>query len=144
MNSIEIFDPAMCCSTGVCGTQVDQALVDFSADVDWARRNGGRIERYNLAQQPMAFAEHHAVKSFLETTGAEGLPLVLVNGEAVLSGRYPGRDELAGWLGIAATAPIFTEQVAELVAIGAAANCESSTPGTQADSCCAVSACDCR
>ncbi len=56
MKSIQVFDPALCCSSGVCGVDVDQALVSFTADVDWARQHGAQIERFNLAQQPMAFA----------------------------------------------------------------------------------------
>ena len=74
MAKIEIFDPALCCSTGVCGTEVDQALVSFSADVDWLKRVGGQIERFNLAQQPMAFVENAAAKAFLERSGADALP----------------------------------------------------------------------
>ena len=31
MKTLTVFDPAMCCSTGVCGSDVDQVLVDFSA-----------------------------------------------------------------------------------------------------------------
>jgi AhpD family alkylhydroperoxidase len=126
MGKLQVFDPALCCSTGVCGTEVDQALVDFSADVDWLKRSGGHIERFNLAQQPMAFVENVIVKNFLGSSGQEGLPLILLNGEIALSGRYPSRDELAEWLGITATPSLFTSQVAELVAIGAAiaANCE--------------------
>ena len=38
MKTIQVFDPALCCSTGVCGVDVDQALVNFSADVDWAKQ----------------------------------------------------------------------------------------------------------
>lgn len=102
MKTIQVFDPALCCSTGVCGVDVDQALVSFSADVEWARQNGARIERFNLAQQPMAFAENATVKAFLERSGQEGLPLVLLDGEIALAGRYPGREELTRWLGIAA------------------------------------------
>jgi AhpD family alkylhydroperoxidase len=126
MGKLQIFDPALCCSTGVCGSEVDQALVEFSADVEWLKRSGGQIERFNLAQQPMAFAEHPVVKSFLEQSGAEGLPLVLLDGNLVLSGRYPSRDELSEWFGFATGPSIFTTQVAELVAIGAAvaSNCE--------------------
>jgi hypothetical protein len=100
MTSIQVFDPALCCSTGVCGVDVDQQLVGFSADVDWAKQNGAQIERFNLAQQPMAFAENPIVKSFLERSGAEALPLILVDGEIALAGRYPNRDELARWGGI--------------------------------------------
>lgn len=95
MKTLQVFDPALCCSTGVCGTEVDQALVDFSADVDWLKHSGGQIERFNLAQQPMAFAENSVVKAFLERSGAEGLPLILLDGEIAMAGRYPTRKELA-------------------------------------------------
>jgi hypothetical protein len=100
MKSIQVFDPALCCSTGVCGVEVDQTLVSFSADVDWAKQNGAQIERFNLAQQPLAFAENPTVKAFLERSGQEALPLLLVDGEVALAGRYPNRTELARWAGI--------------------------------------------
>lgn len=100
MKTIQVFDPALCCSTGVCGVDVDQALVSFSADVEWAKRNGARIERFNLAQQPLAFAENPVVKGFLERSGQEALPLILVDGEVALAGRYPNRAELARWASI--------------------------------------------
>lgn len=121
MTAIQVFDPALCCSTGVCGVDVDQQLVDFSADVDWVKLNGAQIERFNLAQQPMAFAENPAVKAFLEHSGAEALPLILVDGEVALAGRYPSRDELAQWAGLNNSLPAqLTEQVTELIALGAA------------------------
>lgn len=101
MKKIRVFDPALCCSTGVCGVEVDQSLVNFSADVAWANTEGAQIERFNLAQQPMAFAEDPTVKSFLERSGHEALPLILVEGEVALAGRYPNRAELARWTGIA-------------------------------------------
>ena len=103
MKSIQVFDPALCCSTGVCGVDVDQALVTFAADMDWARKGGARINRFNLAQQPSAFAENATVRAFLERSGHEALPLVLVDGEVALAGRYPNRAELARWSGIAST-----------------------------------------
>ncbi len=126
MKTIQVYDPALCCSTGVCGVDVDQKLVTFAADVEWAKQSGAQIERFNLAQQPLAFANNAVVKAFLEQSGQEGLPLILVDGEVALSGRYPSRDELGGWLGIAREPSLFTDQVAELVAIGAAiaCNCE--------------------
>ena len=102
MATIQIFDPALCCSTGVCGVEVDQALVSFAADVDWAKQNGAHVERFNLAQQPLAFAENSTVKAFLERSGLDALPLILVDGEVALAGRYPNRTELARWTGIAA------------------------------------------
>ncbi len=100
MKSIQVYDPALCCSTGVCGVEVDQALVTFSADVEWARQQGVPIERFNLAQQPMAFADNAIVKGFLERAGQEALPVTLVDGELALAGRYPTRADLARWTGI--------------------------------------------
>jgi Arsenical resistance operon protein ArsD len=109
MKSIQVFDPALCCSTGVCGVDVDQALVSFSADVEWARQHGARIERFNLAQQPMAFAQNPTVKGFLERSGQDALPLILVDGEVAIAGRYPQRAELARWTGLLMVAPAKAE-----------------------------------
>ena len=101
MKKVQVFDPALCCSSGVCGTDVDQQLVDFSADVDWAKQQGAVIERFNLAQQPMAFAENTAVKALLERSGESALPITLVDGEVAFAGRYPSRDDIARWIGVA-------------------------------------------
>jgi len=98
MKKIQVFDPALCCSSGVCGTDVDQALVSFSADIDWARQNGLSVERFNLAQQPMAFAENAVVKGLLARSGKSALPITLVDGEVAFASRYPARDDLARWL----------------------------------------------
>jgi AhpD family alkylhydroperoxidase len=127
MTSVRVFDPAMCCSTGICGTSVDPQLVRFAADLDWLKSQGVAVERFNLAQQAAAFVEDADVKFALEKQGEAGLPLVKVNGEVKSSGVYPSRDELAAWAGVGTpVASIFTEAVSELVAIGAAiaSNCE--------------------
>jgi len=104
MKKVQIFDPALCCSSGVCGVDVDQQLVSFAADVAWAKENGGQIERFNLAQQPMAFADNAQVKALLERSGESALPITLVDGEVAFAGRYPSRDDLARWIGVAAPA----------------------------------------
>jgi hypothetical protein len=101
MKVIQVFDPVLCCSTGVCGVEVDQALVSFSADADWAKQHGAQIERFNLGQQPGAFAGKALVRAFLERSGPEALPLILVDDGIALAGRYPNRAELARWAGIA-------------------------------------------
>jgi hypothetical protein len=109
MKEIQIFDPALCCSSGVCGTDADQQLVDFSATARWAQQQGLPVARHNLAQEPMRFAENPVVRDFLAEHGEAGLPLVLVDGKQVLSGRYPDRAELArfaGAEGAAATATV--------------------------------------
>ena len=109
MTAVRVFDPAMCCSTGVCGPSVDPQLPRFAADLGWLKAQGVSVERFNLSQQPAAFAEDHAVGSVLETKGVAGLPVVKVNGEVRSSGVYPSRAELAAWAGIGGPAPsLFT------------------------------------
>jgi AhpD family alkylhydroperoxidase len=126
MTTIQIFDPAMCCSTGVCGIDVDQALVTFAADVDWLKSQGVEVVRANLAQQPQDFADHARIRQLLQAQGDKALPAIVVDGELKSSGRYPSRDEMARWANLAPASSLFSEQVAELVAIGAAiaSNCE--------------------
>ena len=102
MSRIQDFDPALCCSSGVCGTNVDQSLVTFAADVEWARQHGAQIERFNLGQQPDAFAANTTVLQLLQRSGQKVLPVILIDGDVAMAGRYPARTELAQWTGIAA------------------------------------------
>jgi hypothetical protein len=101
MTRVEVFDPPMCCSTGVCGPNVDPALARFAADLHWLANRRVAIERYNLAQQPQAFAAREVVKAALQERGNACLPLILLNGAVVSQGRYPQRDELARLAGVA-------------------------------------------
>jgi hypothetical protein len=100
MKTIEVFDPAMCCSTGVCGASVDPALVRFAADLDWLASEGVTVERFSLSQQPDAFVAHAEVTQSLRERGDEALPLILVDGRKVIEGAYPSRDQLARWVGV--------------------------------------------
>ena len=95
---IQIFDPPMCCSTGVCGPSVDPALVQFAADLRWLARQGLEVERYNLSQQPAAFLDTPAVKAALASEGNDCLPLTMVDGDVVCKGHYPSQETLAGYL----------------------------------------------
>ena len=100
MKKMEVFDPPMCCSTGVCGPNVDPALVQFAADLHWLANQRVAVERYNLAQQPQAFAASAIVKAALREHGNECLPLILFNGAIVSKGCYPSREELARLAGV--------------------------------------------
>ena len=100
MTRIQVYDPAMCCSTGVCGPQVDPVLPRFSADFHWLANQGVAVERFNLSQQPQEFAGNSVVKNALAQDGTGCLPLILVNGSIVSKGRYPERDELARFAGV--------------------------------------------
>lgn len=97
--TIRVFDPAMCCSTGVCGPSVEPELARFAADVDWLQKQGVSVERFNLSQQPGAFAETPAVKEAL-ARGVEVLPLVMVGDRVAVEGAYPSRETLAALAGV--------------------------------------------
>lgn len=100
MTKLAVYDPPMCCSTGVCGPAVDPVLPRLAADLDWLKRQGIAVERYNLAQQPQAFASNPIVTAALREHGNDCLPLILVDDRVVSRGTYPGRAELARWLGL--------------------------------------------
>lgn len=126
MSAIEVFDPLMCCSTGVCGPSVDPALATFAADLGALEGVGISVVRHNLSQEPKAFVDDAMVRELLHEHGDDVLPLVVVDGELRSSGRYPSRDELETWVR-AETASDLDPTMTELVALGAAvgANCET-------------------
>lgn len=98
MKTLQVYDKPMCCSTGVCGPDVDPVLPKFAADLDWLKNQGHNVERYNLAQQPQAFIENKAIHHLLSTAGTDCLPVVVVDGEIVSQTVYPSREDLAGWV----------------------------------------------
>lgn len=104
MPHLDVFDPPMCCPTGVCGPVVDPLLAAFAADVDWLVSKGVSVSRYNLAQDPRAFVAHPLVKDMLQREGDACLPLVIMNGEIVAHGAYPRRVQLAQLTGVVASA----------------------------------------
>ncbi len=89
MKNIQVYDPPMCCSTGLCGTEVDPALVRFASLLSQLQQSGVKVDRYNLGQQPVAFVQNGAVKALLDSEGMESLPVIFVDGLVHLKGRYP-------------------------------------------------------
>jgi len=103
MKTLFVYDRPLCCSTGICGPQVDPVLPRFAADLEWIKSQGCEVQRYNLAQQPMLFVENKVVHELLTASGTDCLPIVIVEGRVVSQREYPSRDQLAGWLGIVAS-----------------------------------------
>lgn len=93
MKTITVFDPPMCCSTGVCGTDVDPELAAFAGFLDELRKQKFGVHRYNLGQEPMAFVENPLIKELLEKEGTEALPVILVDDSIFCKGRYPNPEE---------------------------------------------------
>lgn len=107
-------------------TEVDPTLARFAGDLDWLKSRGVEIQRFNLAREPAPFVDDSAVKAILDRSGGDELPAILVDGALAGFGRCPGREELAAMVGLAPAPLEMTEQVNELVALGAAvaASCE--------------------
>ena len=104
MTHIDVFDPPMCCSSGVCGATVDPRLAAFAADVEWLTAQGVTVVRHNLSQDPQPFASNPRVLDLMHREGTDGLPIVFVNGQELGHGAYPRREELARAAGLAAGA----------------------------------------
>ena len=93
---IEIYDPAMCCSTGVCGPGVDPELVRIQESLRQIQKQAPsvKVERYGLSTDPQAFVANAAVAELLKSEGPECLPLVISDGMVIAKGRYPGNEEI--------------------------------------------------
>ncbi len=100
MSRLEVYDPAMCCPTGVCGPAVDPKLARFAADLAWLGTVGIEVRRHNLAQEPAAFAENPLVKEALASDGTACLPLLVLDGRIVSRGSYPSRAILGELVGV--------------------------------------------
>ena len=103
---VQVFDPAMCCSTGVCGPSINPVLPRFAADLEWLAAQGAVVQRFNLSQEPGAFVANPNVQAALEEMGTDCLPLIIVNGHVMSKGKYPVRFTLAKWAGIPMAAPV--------------------------------------
>ena len=99
MKILKIYDPAMCCSTGVCGPDVDPVLVQLAGFLKNLDASAVKVERYNLSQEPAAYAANQAVAAALKEKGTSALPLVFIDDDLVSSGAYPDLNELAAQLG---------------------------------------------
>jgi len=97
---IEIYDPAMCCSSGMCGPAIDPVLLKINEAVLALKKQGVEVARFNLAQQPMEFMNNKKVADLLHKNGKKALPVTFVNGDVFSTGEYPAYEELCIALGI--------------------------------------------
>jgi AhpD family alkylhydroperoxidase len=128
MSVLNVFDPAMCCSTGVCGPQVDPVLPRFASDLEHLGSMGIKVTRYNLAQEPGAFAAEPKVKELLQTKGNDCLPILVLDGKVISEGTYPERPALLSMVGLTGVTPgeaVITPAVQELIALAVAVSTHS-------------------
>jgi hypothetical protein len=100
MKKIEIFDPAMCCSTGVCGPSIDQELLRVATVINSLKEKSIVIKRHGLSNEPQDFINNKVINEILQKEGADILPVTLVDGVVMKTKSYPTNEELSGWLGV--------------------------------------------
>lgn len=91
---VELFDPPLCCPTGLCGPTLDQTLLDVSEMVMALQREHRRVERYQMTSHPNAFLSNVAVMKLVREKQMEALPITVVHGKVVKVGAYPNADEI--------------------------------------------------
>ena len=90
---ITILDPAMCCSTGVCGAEVDDNLVQTAANVKWLKSLGHDVHRHNISNDATAFKDYPGAIKKLQQEGTNSLPYIFINDQLVTSGYYPTKAD---------------------------------------------------
>lgn len=100
MRQIEIFDPAMCCPTGLCGTNINPELMRIAVVIETLKKRGVTVVRHNLRDEPQVYVNNKTINDYLQKHGAEALPITLVDGEMAVSKSYPTTKQMSEWTGI--------------------------------------------
>lgn len=100
MKKMTIYDPAMCCPTGICGPSVDKNLLRVATVIKRLEKKGVAVQRYNLSSDPQAFVENQKVNELLMKEGPDILPITIVDGEVVKTKEYPTNEEFCKFLEI--------------------------------------------
>ena len=100
MRKIEIFDPAMCCPTGLCGTNINPELMRIAVVIETLKKRGVIVVRHNLRDEPQVYVSNTTINEYLQKHGAEVLPITLVDGEVAVSKGYPTTKQMSEWTGV--------------------------------------------
>lgn len=97
---IKIYDPALCCPTGLCGVNIDPELMRIAVVIETLKKKGIIVERFNLKDNPQVYVDTKIVNAILMEDGAESLPVTTIDGVVVLRNTYPTNKQFAEWLEI--------------------------------------------
>lgn len=100
MVKISLYEPALCCSTGVCGPSVDENLIRITNTMQQVRKiDGKQMVRYNLSANPNSFIRNQEVTQLIQEKGIDCLPVTVLNDETIVKiGEYPSNQEVSEWL----------------------------------------------
>ena len=142
MKTMKIYEPAMCCPTGLCGVGVDPELLRVSTVLNTLKQNGVEVQRFNLSSAPEEFVKSKAVTGYLQKFGPEKLPVVTVDDFIVITGRYPSSEEFTSWLGLSPDilgVSCCEDNTSSCCGTSAPADCCSDTPAPKG--CCSGGCC---
>ena len=91
---IEIFDPLLCCPTGICGPTVDQTLINVNEMIASLQKEGVQIERYQMTSHPHAFLDNPEVMKLIQEKQMAALPITVSGGRVLKFGAYPTLAEV--------------------------------------------------
>jgi hypothetical protein len=91
---VEIFDPPMCCPTGLCGPALDQTLLDVNEMLLALKAAHVSVERYQMTSHPTIFMKNSEVMHLVRERQMEALPVTLVQGKVIKVGAYPTLAEI--------------------------------------------------
>jgi len=100
MKKMIIYEPAMCCPTGLCGVGVDPELLRVSTIISTLKKSGVEVIRFNLSTSPQEFINNKEVNESINKSGIESLPIIVLDGEIIITGRYPSKQEFAKLLNV--------------------------------------------
>ena len=102
VDKITLYEPPMCCSTGVCGPSVDENLIRITSLFQQIRKiKGKQFIRYNLSANPDSFVRNQTVTQLIQEKGIDCLPITVLNDETVVKiNDYPTNKELSKWLNL--------------------------------------------
>ena len=95
---LEIFEPSLCCESGVCGPEPDKVLIDLQNTIQLLKKVGIETKRYAINQAPLVFVQNAVVRDFIKANGPGKLPLVLLDSQIIKTGGYPTTDELKAFV----------------------------------------------
>lgn len=97
---MKIYDPALCCPTGLCGVDIDPELMRMSVVMETLKKKGIPVERFNLKDNPQVYVDTTVVNECLMKESADTLPITTLDGEVVLKGSYPTNKQISEWLNV--------------------------------------------
>ena len=116
MKKMSIYEPALCCDTGVCGVGVDPELLRISTALSNLKKNGVEVKRYNLNNFPQEFIKNEEINKLIMGDGVDSLPATIVDGKIVMTKKYPTNAEIADLLGVSKTLVKKRNPAAEILA----------------------------